>query len=130
MRRALAFGTFDLLHPGHEHFLREARSHGDHLTVIVARDETVRAVKGRPPAQDERERLAAVRALPFVDDARLGELGDKMRVVRDARPDVICLGYDQRAFTDELTTAFPDIPVMRLAPYEPERYKSSKMKRA
>ena len=35
MRRVVAQGTFDLLHPGHLHYLEEAASIGDELHVIV-----------------------------------------------------------------------------------------------
>ena len=47
--RVLAFGTFDILHPGHDHYLQEARKLGDELWVVVALDETVRQGKGRLP---------------------------------------------------------------------------------
>ena len=50
MRRVVAFGTFDGIHPGHEHYLREARMHGDHLRVGIARDETGRQVNGQAPS--------------------------------------------------------------------------------
>ena len=42
----MAFGTFDLLHPGHEHFLKQAKRYGD-LIVVIARDNTVLKVKGK-----------------------------------------------------------------------------------
>ena len=33
--RVVAQGTFDLLHPGHLHYLREAREYGDEVHVII-----------------------------------------------------------------------------------------------
>jgi len=46
--KVLAFGTFDILHPGHEFYLKEAKKHGDILDVVVARDSTVEKIKGKP----------------------------------------------------------------------------------
>ena len=34
-------GTFDILHPGHLHYLRDAKAMGDRLVVIVARSANV-----------------------------------------------------------------------------------------
>ena len=44
----MIFGTFDLLHPGHFFVLEEAAKRGD-VTVVVARDSTVKRIKNRPP---------------------------------------------------------------------------------
>ena len=48
----VASGTFDLLHLGHVKFLEEAKKAGGkdaELIVIVARDSTVKARKGKNP---------------------------------------------------------------------------------
>ncbi len=122
MKTVLTFGTFDVFHPGHEFFLREAKKHGDRLVVIVARDKNVERIKGRAPHDDEQKRLHNVHAFEAVDDARLGyqEWSDRLRVLSDVAPDVICVGYDQRA-------QLPDGPwsVVRLEALEPAKYKSS-----
>ena len=131
MTTVLCFGTFDNLHPGHEFYLKAARQHGDRLVVIVSRDETVRSVKGKLPIQTERERLGAVSNLSYVDEAKLGYTGDKMRVVQEVNPDVICLGYDQTSFVDELKRYLrerrEEITVVRIPSHHPEEYKSSRM---
>lgn len=41
----MAFGTFDVFHPGHEYYLTQAKKYGDILIVVVARDKTVEKVK-------------------------------------------------------------------------------------
>ncbi|WP_290898688.1 adenylyltransferase/cytidyltransferase family protein, partial [Ferroglobus sp.] len=38
MRKVVATGTFDIIHPGHIRFLEEAKKLGDYLVVIVARE--------------------------------------------------------------------------------------------
>ena len=67
--KVLAFGTFDLLHEGHEFYLREAKKLGNKLAVIVARDLNVWRAKGYLPKQGEKERLRAVKKLKFVNRA-------------------------------------------------------------
>ena len=127
-RRVLGCGTFDHFHPGHEAFLRQALSLGDELFVVVARDENVHRIKGRPPDQQESARLAAVAAHATVKDARLGYPGaDFLRVVADVNPDIIALGYDQRP-PGGLAEAFPECEIVTLGAFEPERYKSSLMR--
>ncbi|PSQ59395.1 FAD synthase [Halobacteriales archaeon SW_7_71_33] len=65
----VAQGTFDLLHPGHVHYLREAAAMGDHLTVIVARVDNV--THKQPPVVPATQRRRTVAALAAVDrDAR------------------------------------------------------------
>ncbi|MCJ7794379.1 MAG: adenylyltransferase/cytidyltransferase family protein, partial [Methanoregulaceae archaeon] len=42
MKRVVATGTFDLLHPGHLYYLEQSKKLGDELFVIVARNTNVR----------------------------------------------------------------------------------------
>jgi cytidyltransferase-like protein len=128
--RVLVFGTFDLFHDGHRAFLRQARAHGNSLTVVVARDSTVKKLKGMPPIENETERLTNVLRDTNVTDARLGNLpNEPYRVLEEIRPDTICLGYDQRGFADRLPEELEkrgfDIPIIRLTAYKPEKNKSS-----
>lgn len=129
MTTVLVSGTFDGLHPGHEDLFRQARALGDRVVVVVARDETVGAVKGRPPKRKEAERLQTVQTQPFVDQAILGNPGDKLAVVEEISPDVILLGYDQEAFTDGLEARLRargiQSRIVRAQAFHPERYKSS-----
>ena len=93
MKRVVAQGTFDILHPGHLHYLTDAKSMGDRLYVIVARSENV-THKAKPIVPD-RQRREMVAALDPVDDARLGHTEDFFVPIRDIDPDVIVLGHDQ-----------------------------------
>jgi FAD synthetase len=127
MRTAMVFGTFDGLHPGHIDFFKQARQHGDRIVAVVALDETVKKVKQKSPRQSEQERLTAVQQSGYVDEARLGYSDDRYRVIREVAPDVICLGYDQVHFVNELPNVFPNIDIVTLKPFHPEIYKSSKL---
>lgn len=125
----MVFGTFDIIHPGHIHMLNEAKKYGDYLVVTVARDATVCSVKGKPAIHDEKNRLAAVKKLNIADKVRLGCIDNKYQAIAEEEPDIIALGYDQREFVDNLSTAVkPNTKIVRLAPYMPEIYKSSKLK--
>ncbi len=124
----MVFGTFDILHPGHLFLLNEAKKMGDTLTAVIARDKTVTAVKNITTQHDEQTRLKNLTDLGIADKVILGNSGDKYQVVRDETPDVIALGYDQSAFTDDLAKVFPDIKIVRLPPYKEDIYKSSKFR--
>jgi FAD synthetase len=101
MRRVVAQGTFDVLHPGHLHYLEEAAALGEELHVIVARSENV-THKDEPVIPD-RQRRDMIAALSTVDEARLGDTEDFFVPVRDIDPEVIVLGHDQHH--DEETLA-------------------------
>lgn len=90
----MATGVFDLLHPGHLYFLREARKLGDELWVVVARDTTARRFKHEPFVPEE-SRVQMVDALKPVDRAVLGNEGSIYEILDEIRPDVIALGFDQ-----------------------------------
>jgi FAD synthetase len=96
----MAFGSFDLIHPGHILYLKKARSLGGSLIVVVARDSSIEMLKHRKPVLNERARLGIVNSLKFVDKAVLGNAlsspEDRYRIIRRYRPSVIAFGYDQR----------------------------------
>jgi FAD synthetase len=94
-------GTFDILHPGHYEILKFAKSLGDELIVIVARDETVKKLKGRKPIIPEEQRREMVEALKPVDKAVLGSLKNKLDPILKLKPDIIVLGPDQTTFDEE-----------------------------
>jgi FAD synthetase len=94
MVRVMATGVFDLLHPGHLFFLREAKALGDELVVVVARDQTARRLK-REPIVPEHLRREMVEGLKPVDRAILGSSTDIYQTVVDVKPDLIALGHDQ-----------------------------------
>ncbi|MFH1013126.1 MAG: adenylyltransferase/cytidyltransferase family protein [Thermoplasmatota archaeon] len=101
----MATGTFDLLHMGHIYFLREAKKLGDELVVVVACDNTVRALKHEPVNPDHL-RVDIIKELKMVDIAVIGKEYDMYEIVSDLNPDIIALGYDQlpneKTLRDEL----------------------------
>ena len=93
VRRVVAQGTFDLLHPGHVHYLEDAAAMGDFLTVIVARRTNV--THKPQPIVPGPQRRRMIEALDVVDEAILGHEEDIFVPIERIDPDVIVLGYDQ-----------------------------------
>src|SRR3989338_642861 len=132
MKKVINFGSFDILHEGHRHYLNEAKGYGDYLIVVVARDENILRFKGRKPRNDEKYRLNEIRKLDFVDEAVLGHKDDILEVLEEFRPDVICLGYDQKTVDEqklkkELEKRNLKAIIVRAKPYKEDVYKSSKL---
>jgi len=94
MVKVMATGTFDLLHMGHIYYLKEAKKLGDTLSVVVARDSTVRKLK-HEPVNPEEIRLDLIKEVKVVDEAYLGYEDDMYAIVEEIKPDIIALGYDQ-----------------------------------
>jgi len=94
-RVVMATGVFDILHPGHLHYLQEAKALGDWLVVVVATDRTVMKRKNHTPITPQDMRLEMISALKPVDEAYIGSDTDPYEIVERTRPDVIPLGYDQ-----------------------------------
>lgn len=125
----MVFGTFDILHPGHLHFLKQARRLGDRLVVSVARDRYAEKFKGFRPIFSEDDRLRLVADLKGVDQAVLGGVDDYLPHILKARPDIVALGYDQTAFVEDLKRDIArkrlKIKIIRLKAYNVKKYKSS-----
>jgi FAD synthetase len=103
MTTVIAQGTFDILHPGHVHYLTDAAARGDELHVIIARRENV-THKAKPILPD-RQRRDMVAALDVVDEAHLGHPEDIFIPIEEIQPDVIVLGYDQHHDADGIRAA-------------------------
>ena len=129
----MVFGTFDYLHAGHENLFTQAKALGDEIIAIIARDKTVKTIKGNLPDHNEKERFKNLKETGWANKIILGNHKDKSRVIKDYRPDIIALGYDQFAFTYRLEKLLIDIKldskIIRLKPYRPDMYKSSILKR-
>lgn len=131
MKKVLVFGVFDRLHPGHLHFLEQARALGDELVVLVARDSIVELLKNKTPRENEMARVRGIKGVKNVSQVKLGdsELGT-YTVLKEERPDLIALGYDQDGLRADLLKrmeegSLPQIPLVTLVAHMPEQFKSS-----
>jgi FAD synthetase len=131
----MVFGTFDVLHKGHLNFFKQARklSANPYLIVSVARDVNAKKIKGHYPKFPENERLSAVKKNPLVDKAVLGGLKTYLPHIISLRPNIIALGFDQKAYVKnlkkELLAKGLEVKIFRLKPYKRHIYKSSIIKK-
>jgi D-beta-D-heptose 7-phosphate kinase/D-beta-D-heptose 1-phosphate adenosyltransferase len=88
-------GVFDLLHPGHLRYLRQARDLGDALIVGVNSDRSVRANKGPDrPITPEAERVEILESLAVVDGVVVFDEDTPHELVSALQPDVLVKGAD------------------------------------
>ena len=134
MKNVMVFGTFDMLHEGHEDFFRQARAlvSKPYLIVSVARDMSVARVKGVHPRHSEDKRLKCIAAHPLADKAVLGDESGYIGHIMANNPNIIALGYDQRGeyvenLKNELKRVGLNTRVVRLKPFRPEIFKTSKL---
>lgn len=88
-------GCFDLLHPGHIRYLREAAALGDLLVVAINSDASVRRLKGpRRPLQPEGERAEILCALEMVRYVTIFDEDTPLEAITALRPQVLVKGGD------------------------------------
>lgn len=129
----MLFGSFDILHLGHENLFKQARKKGDYLIVCLARDCTIEKIKGRKPVFNERQRLFNLKKTSWADKVVLGDKKDYFKKIRKEKPDIFCLGYDQVYFIKGLKEKIKKlnlrVKIIRLKPYREKIYKSSKIRK-
>jgi len=91
----LAGGVFDIIHPGHISTLNAAKALGDVLVVVVATDNTAVKMKKRSPIHSQEQRQELVNSLKVVDLCLIGQEENIFKTVKQVRPQIIALGYDQ-----------------------------------
>lgn len=88
-------GVFDLLHPGHIRYLRDARALGDALIVGLNADASVRRNKGpERPINPQSERAEVLASLAAVDAVVIFEEDTPAQIIRLVQPDVLVKGAD------------------------------------
>ncbi|OGI95756.1 hypothetical protein A2917_00355 [Candidatus Nomurabacteria bacterium RIFCSPLOWO2_01_FULL_42_17] len=132
-KKIMVFGTFDGLHQGHLNFFKQAqklvkRPLKPFLIVSVARDKNVKQIKGKRPFLNEKKRMALVRNCPLVDKVVLSGARDHLPHIIKESPDIIALGYDQKAYVKNLKKDLKsrgiEIKLARLKPYKEKLYKN------
>ena len=120
----LAGGVFDIIHPGHIHTLNAAKALGDVLVVAIATDRTAQKMKKRPPLHNQELRRELVSCLSMVDIAMIGHEEDIFETVKEVKPNIIVLGYDQvhqdKFIADGCKRINLDVEIVRLQSPVPE----------
>lgn len=89
-------GVFDILHPGHVRYLRDARALGDLLIVGVNSDRSTRALDKAPgrPVNPENERAEVLAALASVDAVVVFDEDTPHAIISALQPDILVKGAD------------------------------------
>jgi len=143
--RIMVFGTFDGLHQGHLHFFKQARAlkflvpgqvknfmRNSFLIVSIARDRNVFKIKGKHPSLSEKARMALIKKCALVDQVVLAGIKNHLPHIVKMRPDIIALGYDQKAYVQNLKKDLKNkgilVKIVRLKPYKEKVYKNHLLK--
>jgi D-beta-D-heptose 7-phosphate kinase/D-beta-D-heptose 1-phosphate adenosyltransferase len=89
-------GVFDILHPGHIRYLRDAQALGEVLIVGINSDRSARALGKAPnrPINTEQERAEVLAALASVDAAVIFDEDTPHAIISALQPDVLVKGAD------------------------------------
>jgi D-beta-D-heptose 7-phosphate kinase/D-beta-D-heptose 1-phosphate adenosyltransferase len=89
-------GVFDILHPGHVRYLKDARALWDVLIVGVNSDRSARAQGKAPdrPINTEAERCEVLAALASVDAVVLFDEDTPHEIINAIQPDILVKGAD------------------------------------
>lgn len=88
-------GCFDLLHPGHLHYLNEAKELGDVLIVGLNSERSVRQIKGNNrPINDEKFRAEMLIGLKPVDAVVLFDEDTPIQIISIIKPAIHVKGGD------------------------------------
>lgn len=132
MKTVMVFGTFDIIHLGHLHLFLQAKKYGDKLIAVIARDINVKKEKKHRPLHTERERFYFLKHIDLIDNVVLGNKTDYYKIIKEKKPAVIALGYDQKMNEKTLKEKIKKFglhtEIVRLLPYR-KKIKSSLIKK-
>lgn len=91
-------GCFDLIHPGHIRYLKEAKETGDIFVLGVNSDESVRKLKGEGrPFFSLAERLEILSSIIYIDFLIPFSEERPLKIIEILKPDFHCKGGDYKA---------------------------------
>jgi glycerol-3-phosphate cytidylyltransferase len=100
----MTFGTYDILHYGHVRILKRARELGNQLIVGVSSDDLNFSKKGRFPVYSQKERMAIISSIRYVDDVFIEEsLELKRQYLIQHKADILVMGDDWAGRFDEFS---------------------------
>lgn len=87
-------GVYDMFHIGHLNILKKAKEQCEYLIVGVTTDALCEARKHKKPIICEKDRMAIVRAIRYVDRVVPQEDMDKLAAVKKYGVDAVFVGSD------------------------------------
>lgn len=102
-----AAGCFNRIHKAHIRMLQAARCLGDELVLVVSND----AHNRKPNAVPAATRVQRLKKLDVADRILVGKPRDFAGSLRDVKPQILVLGYDQRLPDAETEKAVRELGV-------------------
>ena len=88
-------GCFDILHPGHVAYIKQAKALGDRLIVAVNSDASVKRLKGeKRPINNLEHRMAVLESVGAIDWVTWFEEDTPLNIIQMLSPDVLVKGGD------------------------------------
>lgn len=88
-------GCFDILHPGHVHYLQKAKKLGDVLILGLNSDESIKLLKGsNRPINKLSDRIAMLTALEVIDFVIVFAEETPLNLITKIKPDTLVKGGD------------------------------------
>ncbi|GAB3480804.1 bifunctional D-glycero-beta-D-manno-heptose-7-phosphate kinase/D-glycero-beta-D-manno-heptose 1-phosphate adenylyltransferase HldE [Marinomonas epiphytica] len=88
-------GCFDILHPGHIAYMKQAKALGDRLIVAVNTDASVKRLKGdKRPINDLAHRMAVLEGVGAIDWVTWFDEDTPKEIIEALSPDVLVKGGD------------------------------------
>lgn len=87
-------GVYDMFHIGHLNIIRKAKEQCEHLIVGVTTDDLCQKRKNKLPIICEKDRMAIVSAIRYVDEVVPQENMDKVEAVKKYHVDAVFVGSD------------------------------------
>ena len=127
--KVITFGNFDFVHPGHIHYLEFAKKQGNKLYTIVASDELSEKIKKRKNVFNQNQRFKQIQNLNISDKVIKGSKNNPFEILNKINPDIIVLGYDQKAPIKQIKILLPKCIILRAPEYKSHIFKSSIIKK-
>lgn len=103
MRKVITYGTYDLLHHGHQNLLKRAKELGDYLIVGVTSDSYDRDRGKLNVRNNVLERVEAVKATGYADEVIIEDyVGQKIDDIQKYNVDIFAIGSDWEGKFDYL----------------------------
>ncbi len=99
IKTVMVAGTFELLHPGHLAYLKEAWKLG-YVVAVVSSDENAERSKRRKIVISQQQRAEVLSSLYYVHRVVPGRPGNIFDIFEELKPDVILLGPNQNVPED------------------------------
>ena len=88
-------GCFDIIHVGHIHLLKQAKSMGAKLIVGLNSDLSVGRLKGPSrPVNNQTDRLLVLNSIRYVDQVIIFDQDDPLDLIMTINPNVLVKGSD------------------------------------